>query len=72
MRLIALLPLAMLPACQMAETSTAAHLETVRVGQELEARCQATKDVDDCAAFQAFKADFERDGVPWEWAWGNR
>ncbi|WP_424974252.1 hypothetical protein [Dinoroseobacter sp. S124A] len=69
MRTIALLALLALPACQMAETSTAAHLETVRAGQELEARCQETGDIDDCAAFQAFKADFERNGVAWERAW---
>lgn len=70
MRLIALAAVPLLAGCQMADTMTDAYLEEVRVGQGLEQRCQATRDLDDCAAFQAFKADFERDaGTPWELAW---
>lgn len=70
MRYTALAAALVLAGCQMTDTMTDAYLEEVRVGQGLEQRCKTTGDLDDCAAFQAFKSDFEVDGgTPWELAW---
>lgn len=58
-----------LAACEVPQEVKDAYMEQVRLGEALEARCDQTRDLDDCAAFQEFVANFNsRYSQPWELA----
>lgn len=61
--------LAVVAACVPSEALEADYYRQLETGIALENRCIETSDPDHCAAWYAFKTDFESDGSIWETVW---